>query len=784
MTRSFPLYLIVLLPLVVGWFLVLWPGRIRRGAAAVAAFVAQTASLGFVTWAFVKELMPLLGLWHKMPLAVRGPVPSHPMLLSRLGTWLTLGHLQVKAWFRLDGLGALAVALAGLAGLVGLLIAWAGSIRVWKDRDWARHVGAALVTVGSVQALLMAGDFLWALLWWVATTQSAVLLAATAPGGDAPQRARSAWLSALSVDALFLLAVLVFLLFSGTTDLTRLDFAGRIMVRPRLRWVFHLKPGFVATLLLGAAALGRAGQFPLHRWFVKASRTSSVSLAVFLGAVAPSGFFFLASMNRVISLSPVALAVISAAGILSALLLGLSSTTHPHMGKTVSYLVVGSLGLAFGGFGLGGFQVGVLHATVVVLAGLGLASATASVSLATDGVMDLRDLGGLAAKKPWVAAGALVAVLTLVGFYPLGGWYSLTGIEQTLLTSQFPRTPGLMRLKPEPALVWSWASYLVALLAGAVVAYSAVRLWMSVFAGKKTVQKVGSVSPSLQTTLLLVAVLGGGLGLLLLGKNHWAWLMEPNLWGQSRWIIRKGWGVATQGGHFALTSEKKWLIQGIWGVVVLGGMALAAGLFAKGRSRVAALIASSRGSRWFYRWLNGDLGFGLLGRVGRWSVNVVAWVERGVGERFLADWVLARLPAALVSAIGWFARGMDRWGRRAVLATVTLGVAVGLWLVADGNVQSKQTKPTVRPHGTSSPPVRPVVRVKPASRAQPRPARAVEGRVPARVVVSRPAVTARPASRAQPRPARAVEGRARASDSARPAARTRPGAMGAREVAP
>ncbi len=682
MTRSFPLSILVALPLLVGWFLVLWPGRVKRGAAAVAAFVAQFGSVGLGVWVFWEKLLPLLRLWHEMPATSRGPVPARPMLLSNMGTWFTLGDVQVHAAFRLDGLSALAVLLTGLSGIVALFVAWAGSVRVWKDRDWARHVGAALVAVGSVQALVMSADFLWAAFWWVLVTQSALLVVMTSPGGDAPQRARKAWWASLVVDGLFIAAMLVFVFFARSGDLTHIDFGGRIMVRPRVRWVFGLKPGFVATLLLGAAALARAGQFPLHRWFIGSARSSSVSLALFLGALAPSGLFFFLSLSRVIALSPVALAVIGAAGLFSSLLLALSSTSHHHMGKSVAYLATASLGLAFGSVGLGGFTEGVFHASLVAVVGLTLASATGAVSLATDGVMDLRDLGGLAKPMPLVALGMLVGVLALVGLYPLGGWYSLNGVEQVALTHLFPRTPGLMRLKPGPAVVWNWLSYGTALLAGAVIAYSAMRLWMSVFAGKKTLDKLNGVAVSLRIVPVLTAFIGAIAGLVWIPKNRLTWLLDPSLWGQRFWIVRDGWRALGAHGVWQVAPKRLWLLQGIWALVVLGAIGVAAGLFAGGTSRLAARVTSSRWFRWFYRWLNGDLGFGILGRFFRWIVGAVAWLERGLGERLLADWIMTRVPAGLVGIVGWFAGGMDKWGRRGVVAAASLGLAVTVWLLA------------------------------------------------------------------------------------------------------
>ena len=707
MTRMFPIYWIIIPTLVAGLWLLAFGKTMRRASASVVALTGHLASLVFLVWTMTTALIPLLRKWYALPEALRLMAPPHPVVMSHLGTWLSVGRFRLPISFQFDGVGAFFSALTALVGVTSVLFATGARRKTWSAATWNRHVGAATLTIAAIQGFILSPNLGVAVAWWILAGWAAVATIGTSPDSTAPSSARTSWLVLIFSDLALLLAVLTIMSLTHTLDLDRLNRFAPFLSIPKRTWIFGLKPSFVVTALVAAAAMARAAQFPLHLWLAEGVVPSGIASPILLGALAPSAVYLIIEMNVVEARAPVAMAILGLVAGLSSLLLALAASAQQHIRRAVAYLSAAGLAAALAAAGTGAFFAATLHALTIGLLGAALALAASSVVRATDGVTDLRDLGGLAGALPWIAGLFLLAVLSISGVYPLSGWFSTTMIQQAALTHIFERTPGILRLKVGPAAIFAKITFGLLLASSLTMAYAALRLWLRTFAnarqpgGRSTATNVTEGSgwaiparPISQViSVALVAIPGAALILLATWKGLGALRMDhvaaSSLPAAMHWIVQDAWRATETGDLTHIRPDRVLWITSALGVGLLASLGLALAFFWR-RSVSSSRIVASRWYHWFYRFLEKDLGARSMGRVLPGIVVSAGWVERSLGERVLSDWLLARLPAGIVAAVGWLTARIQAWTRTASVALAVVGLAIVFIVV--GSTRHNQTK--------------------------------------------------------------------------------------------
>ncbi|MEJ5360269.1 MAG: proton-conducting transporter membrane subunit [Desulfobacterales bacterium] len=381
-----------------------------------------------ITYLFLALLVPLLG-WLRAGAAWAGAIAgaafSFALSLAGLQRVLTDGvlHYHLGGWpppigiaFVMDPLSAfLEVVITGIGFLV--LIYARRSVAVELPERAVPFASLAMLLLTGLSGMVITGDLFNLYVFLEISALAGYALIAV--GGRRASFSAFRYLTMGTVGASFYLLGLAFLYITqGTLNMADLQ---RLLA---------LQGGGVPVtvgillILLGAGL--KMALFPLHAWLPDAY-THASSAATSL--IAPIGTKVAAYvMIRVLMITgfpPVVggLAWLAAAGILAGSILAIAQTNLKRM---LAYSSVANVGYIALGVCLAhplAFTGAVLHILNHALMKAVLFQAAGGIAEKM-GTLHLFRLRGLPARMPWTTAAFLVAVLSMVGIPPTGGFFS------------------------------------------------------------------------------------------------------------------------------------------------------------------------------------------------------------------------------------------------------------------------------------------------------------------------------------------------------------------------
>ena len=361
------------------------------------------------------RLCPLLPLaLFVFLLAAIGPVAAGKPVVASL-PWIP--SIGVTFSLYLDGLGMLfALLVTGIGFLVFLYTpAYMGDdVRLGRLSAWLFAFMAAML------GTTLAGNLITLFIFWELTGFCSYMLI----GFDHEKEAsRTAALQALLVTGIGGLALLAGLLLlgkvAGTMDMAAILTRGDLVRNHDL---------YVPTLLLIlAGAFTKSAQFPFHFWLPNAmAAPTPISAYLHSATMVKLGIFLLARFHPLLGGTGVWLYTVSAVGALTMLIGGVLAILEHDLKRILAWSTVSALGALTLLLGVG--TQATLTAALLFLLTHGLYKSALFLSAgAIDhcaGSRDIRLLGGLAAKVPWLATAAVLAALSMAGLPPLIGFIS------------------------------------------------------------------------------------------------------------------------------------------------------------------------------------------------------------------------------------------------------------------------------------------------------------------------------------------------------------------------
>jgi NAD(P)H-quinone oxidoreductase subunit 5 len=266
--------------------------------------------------------------------------------------------------------------------------------------------------------------------------------------------ARDAFLTKRVGDVLLLMSVVALAAWAPSLEFSDL-----------YAWAEHASLTPLAATLLGlgliAGPMGKCAQFPMHLWLDEAMEGPNPASILRNSAVVTCGALVLLKVMPLLLLSPVAVDVLLVVGTISAIGGALVALAQVDLKRAFSYSTTSFLGLVFIAIA---FQQPLI--ALLLLFSHGLAKAllfmSAGCVIATTNCQDLTELGGLASRMPATTSAYLVATAGLTGLLPLGCFWSLG----QLVDSLGPRAPFLAA---------------VVLLTNALTTLNLVRVYRQVF---------------------------------------------------------------------------------------------------------------------------------------------------------------------------------------------------------------------------------------------------------------------------------------------------------------
>ncbi|MEK7806950.1 MAG: NADH-quinone oxidoreductase subunit L, partial [Chloroflexota bacterium] len=178
------------------------------------------------------------------------------------------------------------------------------------------------------------------------------------------------------------------------------------------------------TLGIFAGAAGKSGQFPLHAWLPDAMEgPTPVSALIHAATMVAAGVFLVARFYPLFQQSSDALAVVALIGAFTALMAATMALVMKDIKRVMAYSTISQLGYMMAALGVGAYSAAlfhlVTHAAFKALLFLGAGSVNHSA-----GTFDMRYMGGLGRRMPWTYLLTAIGGLSLVGIFPLAGFWS------------------------------------------------------------------------------------------------------------------------------------------------------------------------------------------------------------------------------------------------------------------------------------------------------------------------------------------------------------------------
>ncbi len=353
--------------------------------------------------------------------------PHHEMVINGFN-WLAInGVIDIQLGIIMDSLTAIMLVVVTV---VSLMVQIYSLGYMGEDPGYHRYYAFMSLFTASMLGLVLADNLLMMFFFWELVGLCSYLLIGFWFGRPAAANAaKKAFIVTRIGDFGFLAAILLLFSQVGTLDIAQLH--GMAIVGTlggtALTW---------AAIGIFAGAAGKSAQFPLHVWLPDAMEgPTPVSALIHAATMVAAGIFLVARMFPLFEHSPEAMLTVSIIGALTAILAAFIGIVMTDIKRVLAYSTISQLGYMMLGLGTGGVAIGIFHLFNHAFFKALLFLGAGSVNHAT-GTFDMRRMGGLRKFMPWTYATFLIASLSIIGIWPLAGFWSKDEILVSALENQ------------------------------------------------------------------------------------------------------------------------------------------------------------------------------------------------------------------------------------------------------------------------------------------------------------------------------------------------------------
>ena len=390
---------------------------------------------------------------------------------------IPVGGIFGDLTFTPDGMS---VFLAIIATVVGSLAVIFSVNYMDGEKQLGRYYELVLLFIGTMAALALTGSLLFLFFFWEITAFCSFALIAF--NNDDP-KAVAGGIKALIITSLggvgLLLGALIIYANLGSYQIA--DFLARA----------HEMPADVLALVAFGfliAAAAKSAQFPFQTWLPDAMEAPTpVSALIHAATMVNAGVYLLARFYPAFQGVPGWTTAVIIVGLLSALLAGFMAIMANDLKRALAYSTVSQLGFMVYAIGVGGVYASqfhlLSHAVFKALLFLGAGAVIHAV-----GTRDMRLMGGIGKKMPFVRTTFVIGALALAGIPILNGFWS----KELILEAGADKGP-------------QWAYLLMLLCVGMTAVYTFRMVYMVFFGEPRSQLHAHDAQTAMKVSLGLLA---------------------------------------------------------------------------------------------------------------------------------------------------------------------------------------------------------------------------------------------------------------------------------------
>ena len=344
-------------------------------------------------------------------------------------SWLTIGDLEIRIGLMVDSLTA--IMLVVVTG-VSLMIQIYSQGYMKEDPGYVRYFAFMSLFTAAMLGVVIASNIIQLyVMWELVGLGSYLLIGFWYHRPAAAAAAKKAFIVTRIGDFGFLLAIL-YLFFNREAFLAQglnpLEIADIHAAVPlievgALAALGGLGLTWVAVGIF-AGAVGKSAQFPLHVWLPDAMEgPTPVSALIHAATMVAAGVFLVARFFPVFEASEQAMTAVAIIGAFTALFAATMALVMNDIKRVLAYSTISQLGYMMAALGIGAYGAAIFHLFNHAFFKSLLFLGAGSVNHAT-GTFDMRYMGGLRRYMPWTYVAMLIGGLSLVGIFPLSGFWS------------------------------------------------------------------------------------------------------------------------------------------------------------------------------------------------------------------------------------------------------------------------------------------------------------------------------------------------------------------------
>lgn len=353
----------------------------------------------------------------------------------------------------------LAVSLTAIAAVVGSLAVVFSVDYMHGDAQLGRYYFLVLFFIGAMTGLVLSGNLLFTFFFWEITALCSYGLISFY--NDDPKAVAG------GLKALIITQVGGVGLLAGT--LIAFANVGSFQISELLDLSSIIPPAALSAIAFSflIAAAAKSAQFPFHTWLPDAMEAPTpISALIHAATMVNAGIYLLARFYPAFEAVPGWTTSVLLVGLISALISALSALTAIDLKRVLAYSTVSQLGYMVYAIGAGGVLASQFHllSHAVFKALLFLAAGAVIHSV---GTRDLRRMGGLSIRMPFVRNMFIIGALALAGIPVFNGFWS----KELILEIGLEHSP-----------LWAYA---IMLLGAGLTAFYTFRMVWLVFYGKE-----------------------------------------------------------------------------------------------------------------------------------------------------------------------------------------------------------------------------------------------------------------------------------------------------------